>query len=145
MQRNNIINEIEEKDLINLLEIFKTVLNISTNYEKIKNLYNTVKDNKDIYILGYYINDSLVGTVTLNVLTLTSTREATIWDLAVKEEYRRLGIASKLMNRAEEIAKGYGDITKIWLFSGFHRESAHELYRELEYDENRDKAFVKVI
>ena len=60
---------------------------------------------KDIYILGYYIDDNLVGTVTLNILTLPSRKDATIWDLAIKEDYRRLGIATKLMNKAEEIAK----------------------------------------
>jgi len=92
----------------------------------------------------YYINDNLVGTVTLNILTLPSGKDATIWDLAIKEEYRRLGIATKLMDKAEEIAK-QEDISRIWLFSGFHRKCAHELYRKLGYDENRDKAFVKQI
>ena len=48
------------------------------------------------------------------------------------------------MNKAEEIAK-QEDIKRIWLFSGFHRKYAHELYRKLGYDENRDKAFVKEI
>ena len=38
-------------------------------------------------------------------MTLPSGKEATIWDLAVEEEYRRLGIATKLMTNAEEIAK----------------------------------------
>ena len=46
--------------------------------------------------------------------------------------------------KEEEIAK-QENITRIWLFSGFHRNSAHELYRKLGYDENRDKAFVKQI
>ena len=91
-----------------------------------------------------YINDNLVGTVTLNILTLATGKEATIWDLAIMEEYRRLGIATKLMNKAEEIAKRE-DITRIWLFSGSHRKCVHELYRKLGYDENRDKAFVKQI
>lgn len=68
-----------------------------------------------------------------------------IWDMAVKEEYRRLGIATKLMNKAEEIAKSYEDVTRIWLFSGFQRKCAHKLYIKLGYDENRDKAFVKQI
>lgn len=107
-------------------------------------LYETCKNNKDIHVLGYYIKNDLVGTVTLNILTLPSGKEATIWDVAIKEEYRRLGIATKLMNKAEEIAKEE-NITKIWLFRGVHRKGAHELYKKLDYDENRDKAFVKQI
>ena len=105
MKRDNIINIIEERDLEQLQQILKSVFNNNISYEKIKNLYEMTKDNKDIHILGYYINDNLVGTVTLNILTLPSGKDATIWDLAIREEYRRLGIATKLMNKAEEIAK----------------------------------------
>lgn len=144
MKRDNIINIIEERDLEQLQQILKNAFNNTISYEKMKNLYKISKENKDIYILGYYIDDNLVGTVTLNILTLPSGKDATIWDLAIKEDYRRLGIATKLMNKAEEIAK-QEDIKRIWLFSGFHRKSAHELYRKLGYDENRDKAFVKEI
>ena len=144
MKRDNIISNIEEKDIEQLQQILKNVFNNNISYEKMENLYKTSKNNKDIYILGYFINDNLVGTVTLNILTLPSGKEATIWDLAVKEDYRRLGIATKLMNKAEEIAKKE-DIKRIWLFSGFHRKCAHELYIKMGYDENRDKAFVKNI
>lgn len=144
MKRDNIINIIEERDLEQLQQILKNVFNNSISYEKMQNFYKISQENKDIYILGYYINDNLVGTVTLNILTLPSGKDATIWDLAIKEEYRRLGIATKLMNKAEEIAKEE-NITRIWLFSGFHRKGAHELYKKLGYDENRDKAFVKQI
>lgn len=144
MKRDNIVDEIEERDLEQLQQILKNVFNNSISYEKMKNLYENSKDDKGIFVLGYYINDNLVGTVTLNILTLPSGKEATIWDLAIKEEYRRLGIATKLMNKAEELAKEE-NITRIWLFSGFHRKGAHELYKKLGYDENRDKAFVKQI
>lgn len=144
MKRDNVVNIIEEKDLEQLQQILKDVFNNTISYEKMQNLYKISKENKDIYILGYYIDDNLVGTVTLNILTLPSGKDATIWDLAIKENCRRLGIATKLMNKAEEIAK-QEDIKRIWLFSGFHRKCAHELYRKLGYDENRDKAFVKEI
>lgn len=144
MERDNMISKIEEKDLEQLQQILNNVFNNNISHVKMQRLYITAKNNKDIYILGYYIKDNLVGTVTLNILTLPSGKEATIWDLAVVEEYRRLGIATKLMTKAEEIAK-QEDITRIWLFSGFHRKYAHELYKKLGYDENRDKAFVKQI
>ena len=144
MKKDNVINEIEEKDLKQLQKILNTVFNNDISYEEMHNLYKKSKYNKDIHTLGYYIQDNLVGTVTLNILTLLSGKEAMIWDLAIIEEYRRLGIATKLMLRAEEIAKTE-DITRIWLFSGFQRQYAHELYRKLGYDEERDKAFVKQI
>lgn len=145
MKRDNIIDEIQEKDFVELQKILKDALGKNISYEKMQESYKILINNKDTYILGYYINDSLVGTVTLNILTLTSGKEAMIWDMAVKEEYRRLGIATKLMNKAEEIAKSYEDVTRICLFSGFQRKCAHKLYIKLGYDENRDKAFVKQI
>ena len=107
--------------------------------------YKIYKNNKDIYVLGYYIENVLVGTVTLNILTTPTGKEATIWNLAVLEKYRRVGIASKLMIKAEEIVKKYEDINRIWLFSGYQREKAHKLYKKLGYNENIDKAFVKLI
>lgn len=145
MERNDIIAKVEERDLRELHSILKATFNGNSNYEKIKEQYEQYKNNKDIYVLGYYINDKIVGTLTLNILTLPSGKEATIWALAVKEEYRRLGIAMKLMNRAEEIVKEYKDIKVIWLFSSFHRKGAHELYKKLGYDDNMDKAFIKIV
>ncbi len=144
MERDNIVDKIEERDLERLQQIQQEVFNNTTDYEKVKTFYKEAKENKDVHILGYYIKDNLVGTVTIHILTLPSGKDATIWDLAVKEEYRRLGIAAKLMNKAEEIALRE-ETKRIWLFSGFHRKGAHELYRRLGYDENRDKAFVKTI
>ena len=145
MKRNNIVDKIQDKDLEQLYQIIKQVFKNKSDYKKVEENFNQLKGNKDVHLLGYYIDDELVGTVILNVITLPSGKEATIWDVAVKEEYRRLGIASKLMIRAEEIAKTYDDISRIWLFSGFHRTGAHELYRKLGYNENKDKAFIKEI
>lgn len=145
MKRDNIIEEIKENDLVQLQEIMKEVFESKASYEQIENFYKISNNNKDVYILGYYIKDNLVGTLTLNFFTLPSGKEATIWNLAVKKEYRRLGIARKLMNKAEEIAKSNKGTRTLWLFSGSHRKGAHELYRSLGYDENADKAFVKQI
>lgn len=143
MIRNNIIKEIKEKDLEQLEKIMQEVFNSNTSNEKTKRFYDTFKNNPDIHVLGYYIEDKLVGIVTLNIVTTPSRKEATIWNLAVLKEYRRLGIASKLMNKAEEIAKSDKDVCHMWLFSGVEREETHKFYRSLGYDENIDKAFVK--
>lgn len=145
MTRDNIIAEIQEKDLEQLQKIMKQVFNSNTNDSKVQRFYEVSKNNSDIYVLGYYIENNLVGTVTLNILTMPSGKEATIWNLAVLEEYRKLGIATKLMIKAEEIVKSYEDVSSIWLFSGVQRKEAHKLYNKLGYDENVDKAFVKYI
>ena len=145
MIRDNIVDEIQEKDLEQLQKIMKKTFNSNTSDLKIQRFYESFKNNNDIYVLGYYIKNNLVGIVTLNILTMPSSKEATIWNLAVLEEYRGLGIATKLMIEAEEIVKKYENIGRIWLFSGVQRKGAHKLYNKLGYDENVDKAFVKQI
>lgn len=145
MNRNNVIAEIQERDLEQLQKIMKQVFNSGTSNSKAQRFYEVFKNNNDIYVLGYYIENNLVGTVTLNILTMPSGKTATIWNLAVLEEYRKLGIATKLMIKTEEIVKNYEDVSCIWLFSGVQRKEAHKLYNKLGYDENTDKAFVKYI
>ena len=145
MNRNNVVSEIQKEDIEQLQIIMKQAFENNLSSTKANMLYKIYKNNKDIYVLGYYIENVLVGTVTLNILTTPTGKEATIWNLAVLEKYRRVGIASKLMIKAEEIVKKYEDINRIWLFSGYQREKAHKLYKKLGYNENIDKAFVKLI
>lgn len=145
MNRNNVVSEIQKEDIEQLQIIMKQAFDNNLSSTKANMLYKIYKNNKDIYVLGYYIENVLVGTVTLNILTTPTGKEATIWNLAVLEKYRRLGIASKLMIKAEDIVKKYEDINRIWLFSGYQREKAHKLYKKLGYNEKLDKAFVKQI
>lgn len=145
MEKNDEIKEIEEKDLEELIAIYKEAFNSNIKQEEVEKTYAKMKELRDVYWLGYYIEGKIVGTLTLYIIVKPTGKQAMIWDLAVKEEKRRKGIATKLMHRAEEIVKQEGEIDKIWLFSRFTRKGAHELYRKLGYDENRDKAFVKSI
>lgn len=142
---NRKIRKIEEKELKEYKQLLQEIFNNQIELEEIKKNYNNRKDNENIRILGYFIDDRLVGTVTIYRVDIPSGKEATIWDLAVLKEYRRQGIALELMQEAEKIIVQEMKINKIWLFSGFYRENAHKLYRKLGYDENRDKAFVKTI
>lgn len=161
MERDNIISEIEEKDLTQLKQIQQEVFNSKTNYDKVKELFRESKNNKDIHVLGYYIKDNLVGTLTLNILTLLSGKEATIWDLAIKEDYRRLGIAIKLMNKAEEKAKEiFRDNNYYYLINGYknlfidknngekqYKESAtlEEIFALYKFDSELKSIFLKYI
>ncbi len=140
----DIIKDVQEKDLEILKEMLKNTFNNNISYEEMKEFYKISKNDKNIHVLGYYINDNLVGTITLNISILPSGKDAIICDFSVKEEYRRLGIGTKLMNKAEEIAK-MENVDMIYLFSGYHRKGAHELYKKLGYDGDRDRAFIKKI
>ena len=140
----DIIKDVQEKDLEILKEMLKNTFNNNISYEEMKEFYKISKNDKNIHVLGYYINDNLVGTITLNISILPSGKDAIICDFSIKDEYRRLGIGTKLMNKAEEIAK-MENVDMIYLFSGYHRKGAHELYKKLGYDGDRDRAFIKKI
>lgn len=141
--RDNIIQEIEEKDMEELYNVLITTFNSDTKFNKFEELYNLSIKNSNTHILGYYKNDILVGTLLYNILVLPNEKEITIWNVAVKEEFRREGIATKLMEKVDEIAKQEIDVARIWLFSGRNRTSAHNLYKKLGYDDKYDKAFIK--
>lgn len=144
MERNQVVKEVEERDFEDLLKLYKDVFYKNINKDDYKKSFNKSKES-NIYILGYYINDKIVGTVTACILDIPTGKEAMVWDFLVEESYRRQGIGTKLMNEVEKIIKEKMGNGKIWLFSRFSRFPAHELYRKLGYDENRDKAFVKIL
>ena len=119
MIRDNVIEEIRKQDLDQLQKIMKQAFNSNTSESKTQDFYETSKNNKDIYVLGYYIKNILVGTVTLNILPTPSRKQATIWNLAVLEEYRTLGIATKLMIKAEEIVDRISNMHEL-IRAGMH-------------------------
>lgn len=141
--RDKVIQEIEERDLEQLYKILIDAFNDNTEFDRFKELYNTSKQDKNTHILGYYINDILVGTLLYNILVMPNRKEITIWNVAVNPEFRKQGIATALMKNVEDIASKDSDVSRIWLFSGCHRTSAHKLYKKLGYDDKYDKAFIK--
>lgn len=139
---NNIVEQVREKDLPELMNLLVTNFKSNVTIESLREFLRT-KD-KGCYCLGYFSEDKLIGTVTIYCHTLPTSRQATLWCLAVDENYRGRGIATKLMDAAEALAKSENS-TKIWLFSGMSRLPAHNLYKKRGYDGERDKAFVKVL
>ncbi len=68
-----------------------------------------------------------------------------ILGLAVDEAHRRLGIAGKLMQAVEDWARENG-ITEIRLNSGISRTGAHEFYRKIGFDDEKEqKRFLKTL
>lgn len=68
-----------------------------------------------------------------------------ILGLAVSGEYRRLGLATKLMAAVEDWAKETG-VKEIRLNSGMGRKGAHEFYRQNGFtDEKEQMRFLKTL
>lgn len=143
--RNLIVSEIEERDLGDVQKILIDIFNNNITYQKMEEFYKQSRNNEKVHLYGYYIEDRLVGMIMLDIAVLLSGKKATIYNLAVLEEYRRQGIANKLINKVEEIVGKDKDIEKIMLFSGMQRKAAHELYKKLGYNGDTFKAFYKII
>ena len=68
-----------------------------------------------------------------------------ILGLAVSGEFRRLGLAAKLMAAVEDWARACG-IGEIRLNSGITRTGAHEFYRKNGFDDEKEqKRFLKTL
>ena len=68
-----------------------------------------------------------------------------ILGLAVSSAYRRLGLASKLMAAVEDWSKACG-IREIRLNSGMTRKGAHEFYRKIGFDDEKEQMrFLKTL
>ena len=68
---------------------------------------------------------------------------ANILGIAVSNEFRKQGIGKKLLSKAEEWAKNKG-ITMMRLNSGATRKDAHEFYRNLGFDDEKNQLrFIK--
>lgn len=143
--RDSIVSQIEERDLRDVQKILKDIFNNNITYQKMEEFYKQSKNDENVHLYGYYIEDRLVGMIILDIAVIPSGKRATIYNLAVLEEYRRQGIANKLINKVEEIVEKDEDIGRIMLFSGIKRIPAHELYKKMGYDGDVFKTFCKKI
>lgn len=144
--RDEEIFEIEERDLNDVQNILLKIFNNKITYDKMKEFYQICKENKNVYLYGYYIKNQIVGIIFLDVTILLSGKKAMIWNLGVLEEYRNRGIATKLINKVETIVKEqYKDIKIIRLFSGDQKKQAHKLYEHLGYNGVDFKAYCKTL
>lgn len=74
----------------------------------------------------------IVGIVLLSPMVILVGQKDWIEDVVIDTKYRRLGIASKLMDMAEEASKRH-KAQSVNLTSGRRRSDAHQLYRDRGY------------
>jgi len=76
----------------------------------------------------YTINNKIVAYIAISIVV----DEITITDIVVDEKYRNTGIATKLINHVEEIAKEK-KVVSIFLEVRINNESAINLYKKLNF------------
>ena len=116
------INSVNIKDNERFIEIG---LLVNGDFSKLFNLEFIINsDSEDVF--GYYDNNKLVGFI--HVLKIFECVE--IINVVVDIEYRKQGIASKLINYVVDY---YDDLEYILLEVNEHNEKAINLYNKLEF------------
>lgn len=83
-------------------------------------------------IFAAFDGDKLVGTVLLSPMVILVGQKDWIEDVVVDNDYRRMGIASRLMDMAEEVSRA-GGAKSINLTSNPDRGGARKMYGDRGY------------
>lgn len=145
MLRNNDIFEIKNKDLHSITTLFEHNFKGKMNEKSLQIVYNNLKKNSSIKMYAYYIDDKPIGVVTVHVHNLKFGNIVSVWDLCVDKDYRRMQIGTKLLKKAENIAKFEYNAKSIWIFNSIFSRSAYMLCVNNGYNMHKEKAFVKII
>ena len=105
----------------------------------------TIIENPDYYLLVGELNGEVIASVTLVViknLTHNLRPYSVIENVVTHSNFRNKGYASKLMEKADEIAKS-NDCYKIILMTGSKKESTLRFYERCGFNMNDKTAFLK--
>lgn len=122
------INDANVKDLTSILEIEKESIVYNTLNDQDIQLALTDKNYKTFKVL---LNDEVVGFVILQI-----TDEANIVSIAIKKDYRNLGLATKLLNKAEDYSLSVG-VNALSLEVSYKNIKAFLLYKKFGFVERR--------
>ncbi len=134
---NITIRKAEPKDVYDLKELYFTYLTQYPPTEeqdmaKWQEFVNEFLHNDNNHLLVYDHNGKVVSTVHLNIiknLTHNLRPYAIIENVVTHGDYRNMGFASALLEKATEIAKEH-NCYKIMLETGSNKESTLNFYRK---------------
>ncbi len=135
------IAEAEENDLLEVLELYETVLDkgkkvLHLNDAKI--LFKKMNQYPDYHIYIAKINDEVIGSFALLImdnLAHFGTPSAVVEDVVVSEKFQNLGIGQQMMLFAMQKAKEKG-CYKMVLSSNLIRTDAHRFYERLGFEKH---------
>lgn len=124
------IRTVEEKDLETVAKIESDSLNVNViGLNELKRLYK----NENYKMLSIKLNGEIVGFVLVEL-----SDEINIVTIAVKKEFRNLGLATKLIERVKSLAKEKG-INRLSLEVSVNNPTAYLLYEKLGFKVRRER------
>ncbi len=143
MMNDIVIRPAELADLSVVYELICDLEDTKLDFESFKSIYNiNIRSTEAVYLVAEY-NKSVVGFLSIHVQRILHHSKPTceLQELNVFNEYRSMGVGTKLMHEAERIAKNLG-LEEIELTTKVFRKRAQELYNRLGY-KNTHLKFVK--
>lgn len=132
------IRKAGEKDAFAICKISCEDLGYECNEAFVKNRLIGLDDKRETVFVAEEDN-TVVGYIHAEIYnTLYFESMINILGLAVLTDYRRQGVGRKLLSRTEMWAKDLG-ISKVRLNSGGSRKEAHEFYRAMGYDNEKEQ------
>lgn len=118
------------------IELCDLVFEEKTDLEFAKKRFEENQNDKNsLYIVGYTEDGKMVAHLRIQFIETMFTSMATyavLNHVCVHPDYRRRGIATKMLEYTEEICKERNCISlKLWSYN--YRISSHELYKSFEF------------
>lgn len=143
-----IIEDLKYEDIEECYELNKLIFNEEYGLEDVKELYLKLHDNSDEYrFLVAKLDGKIVGyTSVIMAYNLFDGKKPfmTLWWVGTHPKYRNKGIATKLFEKIEDIAKEKS-CELIYFTSDEDNTVAHKFYQKMGYNMYSDKAFIKML
>lgn len=133
-----IIRQAKIEDYKDICKICCDDLGYNCSEELVKERLEGLDKNSERVLVAVY-NSEVVGYLHAQIYkTLYFEELINFLGLAVSKEYRNKKVGTKLVNEIENWAKEKG-INKVRVNSGFSRKEAHEFYRSLGYNNEKEQ------
>lgn len=133
-----IIRQAKIEDYKDICKICCDDLGYNCSEELVKEKLEGLDKNNERVLVAVY-NSEVVGYLHAQIYkTLYFEELINFLGLAVSKEYRNKKVGTKLVNEIENWAKEKG-INKVRVNSGFSRKEAHEFYRSLGYNNEKEQ------
>lgn len=132
------IEKLRSEDIKELLGLYRELMPYNNSEEKALEIYNKMLMDEKYLVLVAKENNKIVGSalaVCCMLLGYEGRNFLVIEDVIVKNEFRGLGIGSKLMKSIDEFAVKSNCGYSI-LVSKAYRKKAHEFYERLGFTED---------
>lgn len=140
-----LIEKLKQKDLVAAINIYDKNYSTTTDYNKLLTIYNEIYNNSAYHNIVAKVNNEIVGlaTVIINYDIVEQLKPfLTVWNIGVKEEYRRNKIGTKMFEYIYKFAKQNNCIF-ISLIAEEDNIVAQSFYEKLGYI--KEVGYVKLI